>query len=133
MACIDRCPHCQLPLQIICVRFRWKGTAIVSSCPNCAEAAADEERNLRRLEAARKLTNLIGSFQSVFTMMNALNSRLRNVVVFVVAALILAGLLRHVLHVYGGIAPAEMRWFTLILLGLIVVLTLALTARHSRE
>ena len=66
-------------------------------------------------------------------MMDALNSRFWNILWFVVAALTLAGLLRHVLHVYGGVAPADIRWFALVLLGPIVLLMLALTARRSRH
>jgi len=65
--------------------------------------------------------------------MDALNARFRNLVTFVIAALVVAGLLRHVVHVYGGIAPADIRWFALILLAPIVLVMLALTVMQSRH
>jgi hypothetical protein len=66
-------------------------------------------------------------------MMEALNSRFRNLLAFVVAALIVAGLLRHVVHVYGGIAPADIRWFALVSLAPLALVVLALAERQSGQ
>jgi hypothetical protein len=66
-------------------------------------------------------------------MLDALNLHVRNFVVFLVAALAVAALLRHTVHVYGGIAPADIRWFALALLAPVVFAVLAFTAWRSRD
>jgi hypothetical protein len=42
-------------------------------------------------------------------MMDALNLRFRHVVAFIVGALILAAVLRHTIHIYGGFSREEIR------------------------
>ncbi len=39
---LDRCPHCRGGLEIVCVKFGLRGVAMISSCPNCAMAFAEE-------------------------------------------------------------------------------------------
>jgi hypothetical protein len=133
MSRLDRCPHCEMTLQIICVRFQWNGTAIVSTCPNCAEVGTDKRKSIGRLQTAKKVANPLRVFFRASAMMDALNARFRNLLAFVVAALTVAALLRHVVHVYGGIAPADIRWFALVLLAPIVCVMLMLTARRSGD
>jgi hypothetical protein len=38
----DCCPHCRSPFEIVHVKFRFNGTALISTCPNCAFASVDE-------------------------------------------------------------------------------------------
>ena len=33
----DKCPHCGLAFEIICVKFDLVGTKILAVCPNCAQ------------------------------------------------------------------------------------------------
>jgi hypothetical protein len=37
----DLCPHCRDPFEIVVVKFGFRSTAMIASCPNCALAAAD--------------------------------------------------------------------------------------------
>jgi hypothetical protein len=40
----DCCPYCRRPLEILFVKFRIGGTAIIASCAKCGIAQADEWR-----------------------------------------------------------------------------------------
>jgi hypothetical protein len=66
-------------------------------------------------------------------MMETLNLRVRRVLMFVFAALVAAGLLRHAIHVYGGIDRAEIRLFALALLASVIFFMLALTLKSIRR
>ena len=52
----------------------------------------------------------------------ALNARFRHVVVFAIAAVAIAALLRHTAHVYGGYSPADIRAWALMAVPLVAVL-----------
>jgi len=54
-------------------------------------------------------------------MEDAINSRLKYTIVFVVAAVIVAALLRHTVHVYGGFTREEIRTGALIALPVVLV------------
>jgi hypothetical protein len=34
----DKCPHCRLAFEIVCVKFELVGTKLLAVCPNCAQA-----------------------------------------------------------------------------------------------
>jgi hypothetical protein len=93
----DFCPHCRSPFEIIHVKFRFNGTAMIATCPNCAITCADELRpgNTKKLAIAR------GSMQGI-ARMHSLDKRFRYVVVLLIAAVVAAAALRHLVHVYGG-------------------------------
>ena len=38
----DLCPHCQIRLEITCVKFRLAGATMVFACPNCGIAFVDD-------------------------------------------------------------------------------------------
>jgi hypothetical protein len=40
-ASADYCPHCHHALEIIAVKFKLTGAAIISACANCAMAMAE--------------------------------------------------------------------------------------------
>jgi hypothetical protein len=40
-ASADHCPHCRRALEIIAVKFKLTGAAIISACANCGMAVAD--------------------------------------------------------------------------------------------
>ena len=69
----------------------------------------DERHSPNGGGGARKPPNLAELARSVFRMMEALNSRVRYALAFLIAALITAALLRHVVHVYGGISREGIR------------------------
>jgi hypothetical protein len=63
-------------------------------------------------------------------MEDALNSRLKYAIAFVIAAVIAAALLRHTVHVYGGFTREEIRVGALIALPMVFVLFLARRRRR---
>ena len=38
----DRCPYCRSSFEIVYVKFRFSGVAMITACPNCAIASAEE-------------------------------------------------------------------------------------------
>ena len=95
----DFCPHCRSPFEIVIVKFSFNGTAMIVTCPNCAIARVDERR---AAITARGLWHGVARMYS-------LDRRFRYVVAFLIGALITAAVLRHVVHVYGGISREEIR------------------------
>jgi hypothetical protein len=131
----DRCPNCQARLEVIRVKFRLAGAVAMSACPKCVIGSAELPTNPRprRLEIARKLANPKQAARVILRMMETLNLRVRRVLMFVFAALVAAGLLRHAIHVYGGIDRAEIRLFALALLASVIFFMLALTLKSIRR
>jgi hypothetical protein len=131
----DACPYCQARPDIICVKFRMSGVRMVSACPICGMASVDDcgpAKDPRR-QSARDLTKaLFSTLRMVLNMMETLNSRFRYVVVFVVAAVVVAAVLRHTIHVYGGISPGDICTHALIALWPAIALFLIFRAR-SRQ
>jgi len=66
-------------------------------------------------------------------MMDTLNARFRHVVVFLIIAVFVAAVLRHVLHVYGWISREDIRTGALIALALAVLFYLAVPAITRRR
>jgi hypothetical protein len=66
-------------------------------------------------------------------MMEVLNSRFKHLLVFLIAALVTAGLLRHTVHIYGGVAPEDIRKGALIILAAVAFIVLALTLSRNRH
>jgi hypothetical protein len=109
----DFCPHCRSPLEIVQVKFKFNGTVMISTCPNCAIASVDEWRaaEWKNLDA-KKLALAVATrsvWQGVATRMDALDQRFRYILAFLIGAVITAAALRHVVHVYGGITREEIR------------------------
>ena len=38
----DLCPYCRSSLEIVYVKFRFSGVDMITACPNCAMASAEE-------------------------------------------------------------------------------------------
>ena len=109
----DHCPHCITAFEIVYVKFRPSRTAMVAACPNCAIAIADDSRPLQTIERA----------------MDWLNRRFRHIVAFSLAAVIVAALLRHGFHVYGGLSRDEIREDALISIPAVMFLVALLRWR----
>jgi hypothetical protein len=101
----DFCPHCLSLLEIVHVKFRFKSTAMIATCPNCAIASVDEWR----ADNVKKLAITARGFWHGVARMDSLDHRFRYVLAFLIGAVIIAAALRHVVHVYGGISREEIR------------------------
>ena len=66
-------------------------------------------------------------------MMDTLNARFRHVVVFLIIAVFVAAVLRHVLHAYGSMSREEIRTVALMALPLAVFFYLTVTAIKRRR
>jgi hypothetical protein len=91
----DYCPFCREALKIVCVRFNFFSTRMVLACPNCANASAEHSPDLFQGNNAWPTRQLGFS--------------LRRTLAFAIGALAVAAALRHVIHIYGGFSPAEIR------------------------
>jgi hypothetical protein len=107
----DCCPHCRSPYEIVHVTFRFNGTAMIATCPNCAIASVDEScPQSKILDNAKKLAiTTRGFWQGVASLMYSLDQRFRYVLAFLFGAVITAAALRHAIHIYGGISREEIR------------------------
>jgi hypothetical protein len=113
----DFCPHCRSPFEIMIVKLRLNGTAMVATCPNCAIASVDEWR----ADNVKKFAITTRAFWQGVARMDPLDRRFRYVIAFLIGALITAAALRHVLHVYGGITREEMRWDALMAISAVAL------------
>jgi hypothetical protein len=57
-----------------------------------------------------------------FNLQETLNARFRHVLAFAITAVVIAALLRHTVHVYGGYSPADIRGYALMSIPLVVIL-----------
>jgi hypothetical protein len=128
------CPHCQSRVDISFLEMGLRITAKILTCPNCGIVAA-----VRAPSAKSKVPNLVGGTPNlvgttwrVSTMFETLNARFRRVVVSLIAAVFVAGVLRHVLHVYGLIPREDIRVIALIALAFTVLFYLAISIRWRR-
>jgi hypothetical protein len=101
--------------------------------PNCGIAFADEAATVqpRSHDWAKNFARVLpGWWEGARRMEDALNSRLKYAIAFVIAAVIAAALLRHTVHVYGGFTREEIRVGALIALPMVFVLFLARRRRR---
>ena len=129
------CPHCQSRVDISFLEMGLRITAKILTCPNCGIVAA-----VRAPSAKSKVPNLVGGTPNrvgttwrVSTMFETLNARFRRVVVSLIAAVFVAGVLRHVLHVYGSISREEIRTGSLMALPFAVSFYLIVVAIKRRR
>ena len=106
----DFCPYCRSSFEIICVKFRFNGATMIATCPNCGMACGERSGAAEILNSAEKSYRTRWNFwPGIASMMDALNLQFRHVVAFIVGALIVAAVLRHTIHVYGGFSREEIR------------------------
>jgi hypothetical protein len=94
----DICPYCESSFQIVSIKFRLKGATMIATCPNCGLVCPEcgsAGTPHRKSGVAR--------------VVNALNLRFRYVVALIFRALIVAAVLSHTIHVYGGFSREEVR------------------------
>jgi hypothetical protein len=126
----DFCPHCRSPFEIMIVKFRLNGTAMIATCPNCAIACVDEWR----ADNVKKLLIIVrGFWQGVATRMDSLDQRFRYVLAFLIGAVITAAALRHTVHVYGGITREEIRWDALMAIPAVALAIIFFRRKSQRK
>jgi hypothetical protein len=91
----DCCPHCRMPFEIVDVKFRLNGSAIIACCPNCGMASADAWPAAER--------------------------QIRHVLALLIGALAIAASLRHFIHTYGGVPREEIRAAALLAIPIIAL------------
>ena len=128
------CPHCQSRVDISFLEMGLRITAKILTCPNCGIVAA-----VRAPSAKSKVPNLVGGTPNrvgttwrVSTMLETLNARFRRVLISLIAAVFVAGVLRHGLHVYGLMPREDIRVIALIALAFTVLFYLAISIRWRR-
>jgi len=125
----DRCPYCRIPLEIVVIKFRLRGgSEFVISCPNCANASTQGNDTGKPNGLGRFALVAKGS-EPVVASVDQLTLRAWHFVGFVFAALFTAALLRHGLHMYGGLPREEIRWYTIALLVIALPAILLLRKR----
>jgi hypothetical protein len=118
----DCCPNCRTPFEIVSVKFRFGGVAMIASCPNCAVAAEWPTPEWETLNKLKKLSaSCFEPFGRVVSSMDPLSFRFRYFVAILVVTVIIAGVLRHIFHVYGGLSREEIRAGALMAIPAIVL------------
>jgi hypothetical protein len=120
------CPHCRAVMQILLVRFRFSGTKLLASCPNCAmvsreDGPTDARKSYSRISKAGEIA------------MDQLSLRAWYVLGILFAALITAAFLRHGLHVYAGFERDEIRAYAVIALAGVLVAAIGLRRRKQNS
>jgi hypothetical protein len=128
------CPHCQSRVEISFLEMGLRITAKMLTCPNCGIVAA-----VRVPSVKSKVPNLVSNIPKLVGMnvaespLKALNARFRHTLLFLIVALFVAAVLRHVLHVYGYMSREEIRADSLIALPFAVLFYLAVLAIRRRR
>jgi hypothetical protein len=119
----DFCPHCQSRVDISFMEFRFRITAKISTCPNCGIVTAVHMPSAKPKGPSLvwSIPNLVGTMWRKSTMIETLNARFRHLLVFLIIAVFVAAVLRHVLHTYGSISREEIRTGALIALPFAVL------------
>jgi hypothetical protein len=120
----DCCPHCRKPFEIVHVKFRLSGTAMIAGCPNCAMVSVDvwPAAESQIIDKAKKLAiTTWGYWQGAASWMDSLDQRFRYVLTFLIGAVITAAGLRHAVHVYGGIPPEDIRTGALMAIPIVAI------------
>ena len=128
------CPHCQSRVDISFLEMGLRITAKILTCPNCGIVAAVRVPSAKSKSHSlvRSMPNLVWMWRKS-TMIETLNARFRHLVVFLIIAVFVAAVMRHVLHVYGSISREEIRTGSLLALFFSVSLYLTLLAIKRRR
>lgn len=108
----EHCPHCRQGLEIVGVKFMFRGARTLSRCINCAALCVEVKQNntapLRHLGWTARV-------------IEALNWQVRSTLLVAFAAVLVAAVLRHTLHVYGGFSPEDIRSDSLLLVSALAI------------
>ena len=131
----ELCPHCQSRVEISFQEFALRITAKILTCPNCGIVAAVRVPSAKSKGSSLvwSIPNLVGTIWRKSTMIETLNARFRRVFVSLIVAVLVAAVLRHVLHVYGWIPREDIRTGALIALPFAISFYLAVSAIKRRH
>ena len=106
----DYCANCRIRFEIVSVNFKFGGVAMIAHCPNCAAVAEWPAAKSEILDDLKKFrAACLEALGRASGSMDPLGFRLRYFVATLFVTVIIAGLLRHVFHVYGGFSREEIR------------------------
>jgi hypothetical protein len=72
----DRCPYCRSSFEIVFVKFKIGGVAMIASCPNCAIVSAERCPESKLLDETKQLASVTRSpWLEVVSRMDSLNQR----------------------------------------------------------
>ena len=129
----DCCPNCHIRFEIVSAKFKFGGVAMIASCPNCAIIAEWPTAKSEILDELKKFG--AGCFESLgraIGSMDPLSFRLRYFVAILVVTVIIAGLLRHVLHVNGGFSREEIRAGALMVIPVVALAIMFFQRKRQR-
>ena len=129
------CPHCQSGVEISFLEMGLRITAKILTCPNCGIVAAVPAPSAKSQGSnlVASTPKLVGTTWRGTTMFETLNARFRRVLISLIAAVFVAAVLRHVLHVYGWISREDIRTGALIALLFAVLFYVAVSAIRWRR
>jgi hypothetical protein len=130
---LDVCLHCQAPLEIVVLKFGFRGTRMVASCSNCAMAFAEDcsdPRSSKASQAEQSAASREPGWSGMAEKLEQLRLRTTYVIGLLLAAVITAAALRHTIHMYGGIPPDQIR--TAALLGVPATIFSIILFRRKR-
>ena len=83
---------------------------MIACCPNCAVAAEWPTAEWETLNKLKKISaSCFEPFGRVVSIKDPLSFRFRYFVAILFVTVIIAGVLRHIFHVYGGLSREEIR------------------------
>jgi hypothetical protein len=121
----DCCPHCRKRFEIVHVRFRLSGTAMVACCPNCAMVSVDVSPagGLQIIDRAKTLAAATRAFwqKAAAPTTESTNDGFRYVRALLLGALATAASLRHLISTYGGLPREEIRAGALVAIPIVAL------------
>ena len=127
----DLCPYCRGRFEIVVVRFRFRCTAMVASCPNCALAAPDSWSSAKAIRINQQKS--VGISAGFVNMLEQLNLRIKYMLAFMIGAVVAAAALRHGVHVYGGFSRDEIRTAALMAIPFVALAAVFFRRKRSRR
>jgi hypothetical protein len=127
----DFCPNCRNPFEIVTVKFRINGTAMIVACPNCA--IASKWRAAKSLDNAKTLAINAQVFWRGIARMDSFEQRFGYALAFLIGAVITAAALRHGVHVYGGFSREEIRVGALIAIPAVALAIIFFQRKRHRK
>ena len=129
----DCCPNCRIRFEIVSAKFKFGGVAMIASCPNCAVVA---EWPAAKPDVLYKLWKFGASYfeplASVIGSMAPFSFRLRHFVAVLFVTVMIAGLLRHFLHVNGGFSREQIRAGALMVIPVVALAIMFFQRKRQR-
>lgn len=127
----DFCPNCRSRFEIVILKFRFSGPAMIVACPNCAIAC--KWRAAELLDNDKTLAIYAQGFWHGIARMNSFEQQFRYALAFLIGAVITAAALRHGVHVYGGLSREEIRAGALMAIPAVVLAIIFFQRKRRRK